>query len=79
MHNILLGTAKYLLTMWKDDGILTRSHFECIQQEVDVIRVPPGISRIPYKISSNFSGFTADQWKNWVCIYSTLCLKEFCL
>ena len=34
------------------------------------------IDRIPYKISSNFSGFTADQWKNWVCIYSTLCLKE---
>ena len=76
MHNLLLGTAKYLLTMWKDEQILTRSQFDHIQQEVDAIRVPPGIGRVPHKISSNFSGFTADQWKNWVCLYSSLCLKE---
>ena len=75
MHNLLLGTAKYQ-TMWKDDGILTKAQFEYIQQEVDAIKVPASVGRIPYKIGSNFSGFTADQWKNWVCIYSTLCLKE---
>ena len=31
MHNRLLGTAKYLLTMWKDEQILTRSQFDYIQ------------------------------------------------
>ena len=76
MHNLLLGTSKYLMTMWKDDGILTKTQFEYIQEEVDAMKVPVGVGRIPHKISSNFSGFTADQWKNWICIYSTLCLKE---
>ena len=60
------------MTMWKDDGILTKTQFEYIQQEVDAIKVPASIGRIPHRISSHFCGFTADQWKNWVCIYSTL-------
>ena len=47
--------------------------FEYIQDEVNEIRVPANIGRIPHKISSNFSGFTADQW---ICIYSTLCLRK---
>ena len=76
MHNLLLGTAKYLMTMWKDDEILTKTEFDYIQQEVDAIKVPAGVGRIPHKISSKFSGFTADQWKNWLCIYSAVCLKE---
>lgn len=25
MHNLLLGTGKYLMTMWKDSGILTKA------------------------------------------------------
>ena len=36
----------------------------------------PGVERIPYKISSHCAGFTADQWKNWIYIYSTLRLKD---
>ena len=76
MHNMLLGTGKYLMTMWKDNGILTKAHFEYIQDEVNSMNVPANVGRIPYKISSNFGGFTADQWKNWILIYSTLCLKE---
>ena len=79
MHNLLLGTGKYLMTMWKDSGILTKAQFECIQQEIDGMKVPANVGRIPYKIASNFSGFTADQWKNWICVYSTLCLKELFL
>ena len=38
MHNLLLGTSKYLMTMWKDDGILAKRQFEYIQQEVDAIK-----------------------------------------
>lgn len=43
---------------------------------MDSIKVPPNVGRIPHKINSNFSGFTADQWKNWICMYSVLCLKD---
>lgn len=34
------------------------------------------VGRIPLKISSRLSGFTADQWKNWVILYSLFCLKD---
>ena len=30
MHNVLLGTSKYLMIMWKDDGILAKRKFEYI-------------------------------------------------
>lgn len=76
MHNLLLGTGKYLMTMWKESGIVTKTDFENIQEQVDRFKVPANVGRIPHKISSNFSGFTADQWKNWICMYSILCLKE---
>ena len=76
MHNLLLGTGKYLMTLWKESGVINKSQFEYIQEEVNKMKVPEGVGRIPYKIASNFSSFTADQWKNWICIYSILCLKD---
>lgn len=76
MHNLLLGTGKHLMTLWKESEILTKTEFEDIQEQVDKIKVPANVGRIPHKINSNFSGFTADQWKNWICVYSILCLKE---
>ncbi|EDO31067.1 predicted protein [Nematostella vectensis] len=30
---------------------------------------------IPSKVATGFSGFSADQWKNWVCYYSLFALK----
>ena len=41
-----------------------------IQEPVDTLIVPSDIGRIPYKILSRFSSFTADQWKNWVIYYA---------
>ena len=38
------------------------------------VRVPSKIARIPHKIASNFSSFTADQWRNWISVYSIYCL-----
>ena len=76
MHNLLLGTGKYLKKLWKEREILTEENFETIQAKVNDMQVPANIGRIPHKISSNFSGFTADQWKNWICIYSMVCLKN---
>ena len=61
MHNLLLGTGKNLMTIWKEEGVINKAEFECIQDEVNKVEVPANIGRIPYKIASNFSGFTADQ------------------
>ena len=64
------------MTIWKDEEVLTKAQFDYLQQEVNAITVPAGVGRITHKIPSKISGFTADQWKNWLCIYSTVCLKE---
>lgn len=31
MHNVLLGTAKLMVTLWKDQGLLSSIDFEKIQ------------------------------------------------
>ena len=45
-----------------------------MQEKVDAVPVPTNIGRIPGKIAKSFSGFTADQWKNWVTIFSPYAL-----
>lgn len=76
MHNILLGSAKHIVVLWKSMGILTESSNGHIQEIVDKFCTPPDVGRIPYKIASGFSSFTADQWKNWTLIFSLVALKE---
>lgn len=75
MHNVSLGTSKLMITLWKSSGMLSETHFDAIQSSVDKFITPADIGRIPHKISSLFSLFTADQWKNWTLIYSTIVLK----
>ena len=50
-------------------------NFTSIQLHVDCFVTPPDVGRLPNKISSGFSSFTADQWKNWALIYSLVVLK----
>ena len=76
MHNGYLGTAKHMVSVWKDHGFLGPIECEKIQAKVDNMTVPYGIGRIPHKICSKFSGLTADQWRNWTNIYSLYALKE---
>ena len=61
MHNVLLGTSKLMVKLWKEKNILSESNFIAIQSQVDQFVSPPDIGRIPYKIASGFSSFTADQ------------------
>ena len=75
MHNLLLGTAKRMLTVWKTAEVISESQFDKIQAKVNAFITPTDIGRIPGKISSGFSGFTAEQWRNWTLIYSLCCLK----
>ena len=34
------------------------------------MKVPLDVGRIPHKIELGMANLTADQWKNWTCIYS---------
>lgn len=76
MHNLYQGTAKQMIRIWQKHDVLNDSTFPDIQNMVDNITTPSNIGRIPRKISSNFSGFTADQWKNWTNIFSLFALKD---
>ena len=75
MHNLPLGSAKHVLKTWTEMGILSESDLERVQKRVNLVKPPSEIGRIPSKISEGFKRFTADQWKNWVCIYSFFALK----
>ena len=76
MHNILLGTTKHMITIWKEKKLLPHGLFEDTQSLVDKFNVPPDVGRIPHKISSGYSSFTADQWKNWTILFSLVALKD---
>ena len=76
MHNLLLGTAKHMLTLWKSCDIINDSQFQNIQDKVDAFVTPSDVGRIPGKIASGFSSFTAEQWRNWTLIYSLASLKD---
>lgn len=74
MHNLFLGTAKRMMEMWLDLSILTRADLERVQQKVDESCVPSNIGRLPFRIAKSFSGFTAEQWKTWVTVFSPFAL-----
>ena len=75
MHNLLLGTAKHAMEVWLKQELILPLHFSKISSCVARIQCPRDIGRLPIKITSSFSGFTADQWKAWVLIFSPVVLK----
>ena len=78
MHNLHLGTAKHMMKnvgLNEKSDFISDEDFQRIQELVDSMTVPQDIGCIPGKISCSFSGFTADQWKNWTKVYSLFALK----
>ena len=75
MHNLMLGTSKHMLSVWISEGILNESKLKIIEEIVEQIKCPHGTGRLPTKIGSGFSGFTADQWRIWTTVYSAIALK----
>ena len=59
MHNLYLGSSKHMMEIWTGKGILNKNQFTIIKETVSNI-TPQYVGRIPLKIASSFSGFTAD-------------------
>ena len=77
MHNLFLGSAKFFLkNILMVMNYITASELDKIQERVNRFTVPSGVGRIPMKIESGFSKFTADQWKNWVLYFSLIALRD---
>jgi len=75
MHNLLLGTAKHMLEVWQKVGLINSNCFGVIESMASLLVCPHDVGRLPLKIGSSFSGFTADQWKTWTNVYSPVALK----
>jgi hypothetical protein len=79
MHCLFLGIAKWITKrIWVDEGILTEKVLQLIEKKMTEFRVPADLGRTPGKIKcgEGFSNFTADQWRNFFLIYSTVVLWD---
>ena len=57
--------------------LLEDEHYAKIQQTVNSFVAPSdSVRQQETNISSGFSEFTAEQWKNWTLYYSLFCLKD---
>lgn len=52
MHNLFLGIAKNVISLWKGKNIITDATFSLIEQVVHSISVPAHVGRLPEKIGS---------------------------
>lgn len=77
MHNLFLGTGKRVVKeIWMDCNIISETQLQLIQNRIDCMVTPPDMGRIPHKIMSGFSSFTADQHKNWIIHFSLISLRD---
>ena len=76
MHNLFLGTSKQCMEVWTKNNILTKQDLVIIEERMSHMQAPYSIGRLPLKIGSGFSGFTADQWRNWTMSYSPIALRD---
>ena len=75
MHNLFLGTGKHMLQVWLESDILTKKSLAVLGKRMHSFVIPDGIGRLPTNIEGAFIGFTADQWKNWIIIFSPILLR----
>ena len=76
MHNLFLGSAKRMISVWKDEKFLNDDTLALIQERVDKASVPSDVGKLPGKIDKfTFQGFTADELKNWTILFSLYALK----
>ena len=76
MHNLFLGTAKRVISLWKDHSVLQHNDFSAIQEQVEQVECPADMGKLPQKFASSYGSYNADQWKNWTLIYSIFALKK---
>ena len=76
MHNLFLGTGKHVFSVWIETGILSKKNLKSIEENLKLFKVPNDVGRLPSQIFSSYGSFTANQWKNWICVYSCVILKD---
>ncbi len=59
-----------MFKIWIEQGLLRDNDLARIENNIRSFKVPAaaGEGRLPYNIVSGHSGFTANQWSNWITI-----------
>ena len=76
MQNLFLGSANHLLKVFKENGYLSKSNLQKIQEKTDNFVVPHDVGKIQHKIVTSFHGFNADEYKNWLLLFSVYSMME---
>ena len=75
MHNLYLGSGKHVFDVWIDKKILSKQNLAVLQNRINEFKVPCDIGRVPSTMSC-YKAFTANQWKYWITLYSSVLLKD---
>ena len=76
MHNLFLGSGKHTFSVWIETDTLTKQNLKELEKRINMFFVPSDVGRLPSGISSCYNSFTANQWKNWITLYSCVTLKD---
>ena len=75
MHNLYLGSGKHMFNIWMDTELLTKQKLAKIEARIKQFNTPCDVGRLPAHMSC-YKSFTANQWKNWITLYSCVLLKD---
>lgn len=75
MHNLLLGTAKHAFNVWVETGVLDKKKISEIDALMSKVGRKSELGRTSKSMSLS-NTMKADEWKNWVLVFSLYCLKD---
>ena len=74
MHNLFLGTSKHVMHIWLEEDIISKNDLATMEKRLKSFRVPHEVGRLPNHLSA-FNGFTANQCRSWITLFSPVLLK----
>ena len=57
-------------------NLLSKKDLKVLEDRINSFDVGTGIGRLLHKTASDYGGYTASEWKNWILIYSMFFLKD---
>lgn len=82
MHNFFTGTAERMVRTWMETEdppgsgpLLTKTHLDEMEQELDTTMISPGYTISRRNIASRFSGMFSDELRTWTVALSPVLLK----